>query len=153
MLFDGLDGYLRHMLNSVPWHINWFYSLCWSWKKNHFSSSQTILNCQAEYRLKKDISVEKFNECHIEQHGQISKLCSQNYEIESLIRLVYGMKELNWWPCPSILSKRIYDFGTFYIVEQQRLRRGCANAQTRQSLCCSHTQSLDVDDSFWLGPK
>ena len=31
------------------------------------------------------------------------------------------------------------------IVEQLRLRRVCALAQTRQSLCCSHTQSIDVD--------
>ena len=25
MLFDGHDVYLQHTLNSVPWHINWFY--------------------------------------------------------------------------------------------------------------------------------
>ena len=32
----------------------------------HFSSLQTTLNCQAEYPLKIDTSVEMFYECHIE---------------------------------------------------------------------------------------
>ena len=59
---------------------------------NHF-------NCQAEYSLKTDISVGKFNECLIEEHFQISRFCSQNYKIESFIQLVYAMKELDWWPC------------------------------------------------------
>ena len=31
------------------------------------------------------------------------------------------------------------------IVEQRRLRRVCANAQTRQCLRCVHKQSMDVD--------
>ena len=35
-------------------------------------------------------------------------------------------------------------FGIYRIVEQRKLRRVCANAQTRQSLCCSYTQRLDV---------
>ena len=30
--------------------------------------------------------------------------------------------------------------------EQQRLSRACANAQTRQSLRCSHPQRIDVDE-------
>ena len=38
-----------------------------------FSSLENILNCQAEYSLITDISVEKFNECLIEKHCPISK--------------------------------------------------------------------------------
>ena len=37
---------------------------------------------------------------------------------------------------------------TYRIVEQRRLRRVCANAQTRQSLRCSLTQSLDADEDL-----
>ena len=33
-----------------------------------------------------------------------------------------------------------------YHIEQQRLRRACASGQTRQSLCCSYTQGMDVDE-------
>ena len=35
-------------------------------KKCNFSSLQNNLSCQAEYPLKTNISVEKFNECRIE---------------------------------------------------------------------------------------
>ena len=55
MLFESLDIYLRHTLNKMM-----LYSVL------KFSSLQNILNCQAEYPLKIDISVEKFNECLIE---------------------------------------------------------------------------------------
>ena len=54
----------------------------------------TILNFQAEYPLKTNISVGKFKECLIEQQCPISKFCFQNYDIESLIQLVYA-KELD----------------------------------------------------------
>ena len=59
---------------------------------NHFKLSRRIFS-QNRY------SVGKFNECLIKWHCPISKFCSQNYEIESLIQLVYAMKELDWWPC------------------------------------------------------
>ena len=38
------------------------------------------------------------------------------------------------------------DFGTYRISEQRMLRRVCAYAQTRQSLYCSHTHKMNVDD-------
>ena len=63
-----------------------------------FISLQYSLNCQVEYPLKDDISVEKLNECLIEKHCPIPKFCSQNYVTESLIQLVYVMKEMEWWP-------------------------------------------------------
>ena len=32
-------------------------------------------------------------------------------------------------------------------INKQRMLRGiCANVQTGQSLCCSHTQYMDVDE-------
>ena len=52
MLFDGLDLYLWHTLNSEPWHINWL-----KLKKYHFSSLQTILICQVENPFKTDVNV------------------------------------------------------------------------------------------------
>ena len=38
-----------------------------------------------------------------------------------------------------------WDYGTFHIGDQRRLRRACASAQSRQSLCCLHTWSMEVD--------
>ena len=35
---------------------------------------------------------------------------------------------------------------TYHILEQGRLKHACANAQARQSLRCSHTLSMDVDN-------
>ena len=32
------------------------------------------------------------------------------------------------------------------IFEERRLRLACANVQAHQSICCSHTQSMDVDE-------
>ena len=39
-----------------------------------------------------------------------------------------------------------WDYGTYRIGEQRRLRRDCASAQSRQSLRCSHTQRMEVDE-------
>ena len=38
------------------------------------------------------------------------------------------------------------NFGTYRFVEQPRLERVCAYAQTRQSLRCSYTQIMQVDE-------
>ena len=39
-----------------------------------------------------------------------------------------------------------WDYGTYHIGEQWRLRPACASAQSLQSLRCSHTKSLEVDE-------
>ena len=39
-----------------------------------------------------------------------------------------------------------WDFGTYHIGYQRRLRRACASAHSRQSLRCSHTWSMEVDE-------
>ena len=46
-------------------------------------------------------------------------------------------------PCNGASS---WDYGTYHIDDQQRLRRACASAQSRQSLPCSHTWSMEVDE-------
>ena len=38
------------------------------------------------------------------------------------------------------------DYGTYHIGDQQRLRRACTSAQSHQSLRCSHTWSMEVDE-------
>ena len=45
-------------------------------------------------------------------------------------------KILNIWPSS-------WDYGTYHIGDQRRLRRACASAQSRQSLRWSHTQSME----------
>ena len=39
-----------------------------------------------------------------------------------------------------------WDYGTYHIGDQRRLRRACASVQSRQSLRCSHTWSMEVDE-------
>ena len=39
-----------------------------------------------------------------------------------------------------------WDYGTYDIGDQRRLRRACASAQSRQSLRCSHAWSMEVDE-------
>ena len=40
-----------------------------------------------------------------------------------------------------------WDFGNFRTRQQIRLSRACAYAQSRQSLCCWHTQNAEVDEA------
>ena len=39
-----------------------------------------------------------------------------------------------------------WDYGTYHIGDRRRLRQACASAQSRQSLRCSHTWSMEVDE-------
>ena len=39
----------------------------------------------------------------------------------------------------------VHETGTYHIVEQAKLGQVCTNAETGQSLHCSHTQSIDVN--------
>ena len=38
-----------------------------------------------------------------------------------------------------------WDYGTYHIGDQWRLRRACVSAQSCKSLCCSHTWRMEVD--------
>ena len=53
-------------------------------------------------------------------------------------------------PEPSLFTHTIWasswDYGTYHKGNQQRLRRACASAQSRQSHPCSHTLSMEVAD-------
>ena len=46
----------------------------------------------------------------------------------------------------SIIWASSWDYGTYHIGDQRRLRRACASAQSRLSLRCSHTWSMEVDE-------
>ena len=39
-----------------------------------------------------------------------------------------------------------WDYGTYHIGDQQMLRRTCASTQSRQSLRCSYTWSIEADE-------
>ena len=47
---------------------------------------------------------------------------------------------------PTINWASSWDYGTYHIGDQRRLRRACASAQSRQSLRCSHSWSMEVDE-------
>ena len=50
-----------------------------------------------------------------------------------------------WLDCISKWASS-WDYGTYHIGDQRKLRRACACAQSRQSLLCSHTWSMVVDE-------
>ena len=39
-----------------------------------------------------------------------------------------------------------WDYGTYHIGDQRRLRWACASAQSHHSLRCSHTWSVEIDE-------
>ena len=43
----------------------------------------------------------------------------------------------------------VRDYGTNRFSDHRRLRRVCAYTHTHNSLCCSHTQSVDVDEGSY----
>ena len=55
---------------------------------------------------------------------------------------IYCTKYLN----QSLLCNTTWDYDTYHIGDQRRLRQACASAQSRQSLHCSHTWSMEVDE-------
>ena len=44
------------------------------------------------------------------------------------------------------MDRIIYEPTYYIFAEQPRLRRVCANAQTRLSLCCLYKQSMEVEE-------
>ena len=55
-------------------------------------------------------------------------------EVDSLLEREYSVR----------IWASSWDYGTYHIGDQRRLRRACASAQSRQSLCCSHRWSMEV---------
>ena len=60
-----------------------------------------------------------------------------------LILTFTGTTLLNLYNCICASS---WDYGTYHIGDQRRLRWACAFVQSRQSLHCSHTCSMEVDE-------
>ena len=56
-----------------------------------------------------------------------------------IIIIMFGTDSMKNWATT-------WDYGTFHIGDQRRLRRACPSEQSRQSLCCSHTWSMEVDE-------
>ena len=52
-------------------------------------------------------------------------------------------------PLTTLIDECVYRvsrrFWCYYAGEQLRLRRACTFAQSRQSLSCSHTQSVEIN--------
>ena len=57
--------------------------------------------------------------------------------------------DLSWKPIFGLYeSGRFRQVLLYSTAKQRRLRWACADAQTHQSLSCSHTQSIDVDEDL-----
>ena len=66
------------------------------------------------------------------------KMCEITFIIQPVWYFsVIGFFIVNW--------ASSWDYGTYHIGDQWRLRWACASAQSRQSLRCSHTWSMEVN--------
>ena len=77
------------------------------------------------------------------------------------IKAFYSFKNIHiddsahWWKRRLFLLERLHkwasswDYGTYHIGDKRRLRRACASAQSRQSLHCSHTWSMEEDEGSY----
>ena len=54
--------------------------------------------------------------------------------------------------CKKIKWASSWDYATYRIGDQRRLRRACASAQSRQSLRCSHTWTTKLDEGSESSP-
>ena len=52
----------------------------------------------------------------------------------------------NWLQHQLLIWASPWDYDTCHISDQRRLRWACTSAQSCQSLCCSHTWSMEVDE-------
>ena len=59
---------------------------------------------------------------------------------------IYAMKEKDCPPCTKHKRASSWDYGTYHISDHRRLRRACASAQSQQSLRCSQTRRMEVDE-------
>ena len=59
-------------------------------------------------------------------------------KVEPIPHLVISEDQIKW--------ASSWDYGTYQIGDQRRPRRACASAQSRQSLRCSHTWSMEADE-------
>ena len=74
----------------------------------------------------------------IHEHLKWESLKKQRRD-NRLILLYKGLKGKAIWASS-------WDYDTYHIGDQRRFRRACASAQSRQSLRCSHTRSMEVDE-------
>ena len=65
-------------------------------------------------------------------------ICWERVDLLAFRLCCFTVKRFNW--------ASSWDYGTYHIGNQWRLRRACASAQTCQSLCCSHTWGMEVDE-------
>ena len=57
-----------------------------------------------------------------------------------------AVKHVYCLPLLTVKWTSSWDFGTYHTGDQRRLRRACISAQSRQSLRCSHTWSMEVNE-------
>ena len=77
----------------------------------------------------------------------ISVVANTTYAYRLCFYVLHLMWCVLWWACLCKLNwASSCDNGTYHVCEQRRLRRACASAQSRQSLHCSHTWSMEVDE-------
>ena len=48
--------------------------------------------------------------------------------------------------CIKVSWASSWDYGTYHTGDQRRLRQACPSTQSRQSRCCLHTWSMEVDE-------
>ena len=90
------------------------------------------------------------------------RLLEQHKRVGNIINLFTSVKSAHifhhytncwlwhWWKTErKEIWASSWDYGTYHIGGQRSLRRACASAQSRQSLRCSHTWSMEVDEGSY----
>ena len=84
--------------------------------------------------------------------GKLKKVIHVLFILKYVYRYMYIISKVEF--CPEVPGHGLiwnvcagsWNYGTYHKDKQRRLRRACASAQSRQSLRCSHTWSMVIDE-------
>ena len=118
----------------------------WRWCANglmlHSVLSQNIKRSVPVFRSNMDIS-RKFS-YYLLSWEAMTRTCLNN------------RKTTMWFHCCGSYTSiwdSSWDYGTYHIGDQRRLRRALASVQSRQSLCCSRSQTWSMEVDGRVRPK
>ena len=85
----------------------------------------------------------------VEPHSSNFRVITTNFLGVRKLRVITVSTHTHHLFSQTTNSASSWDYGTYHICNQRRLRRACASAQFRQSLRCSHTWNIEVDEGSY----
>ena len=112
-----------------------------------FRTDRSGCRCRSDCSQRSDCSLIRVyiichSLCNFWTHYSIVKWCCFNFRIFKAIFSGFQIFRI------FMVVLKTWDYGTYHIADQRRLRRACASAQSHQCLRSSHTWSMEVDESF-----